>query len=123
MTSKDMAQQAELYITAVNQHDISIIEELYSDDATVEDPVGSEPRRGKEIIAMYREAFSKNIRAELTGAVRVAANFAVFPFHIALDNGDSTLEIEVIDLFEFDSDGYIRSMKAFWGPDNLTTTA
>jgi steroid delta-isomerase len=29
--------------------------------------------------------------------------------------------IDVIDVFEFDADGKVASMKAYWGPENIQT--
>lgn len=122
MSTQHKIHQVQQYIAALNQHDMAIVEQLYSEHATVEDPVGTKARRGREeIIAMYTGAFSANIRAELTGAVPVAGNYALFPFLIAFNTGDKQVEIEVIDQFEFDADGKVCSMRAFWGPENMTS--
>ena len=122
MTTQQMIHQVQQYIAALNQHDMGIIEQLYSESATIEDPVGSQPRRRRdEIVAMYTVAFSIDIQAELTGAVRVASNYALFPFRFAFTNAGVPVEVEAIDQFEFDADARVCSMRAFWGPENMTS--
>jgi steroid delta-isomerase len=95
---------------------------LYTDDATVEDPVGSEPLKGKAaIIRFYEVAFSSGISARLDGSVRLAANHAVFPFVVELNPGNGEMRIEVIDQFTFNDDNKVIAMRAFWGEQNMTT--
>ena len=44
-----------------------------------------------------------------------AANTAAFPFQVKM--GD--MSIDIIDVFEFDDQGKVVSMKAYWGPENM----
>jgi steroid delta-isomerase len=41
------------------------------------------------------------------------------PFCVDLDWAGQARTIEVIDVMEFDADGRIRSMKAYWGEANM----
>ena len=104
------------YIEFLNVSDIDSIAELYAEDATVEDPVGTEQIRGREAIhAFYGAALAnKNASFEQTGKARVAAGQVAFPMHIHIGG---THTIEVIDLMVFDDDGLITSMRAFWSTD------
>jgi steroid delta-isomerase len=112
----------EQYISALTNHDMAAITDLYTDDATVEDPVGSEPLKGKAaIIRFYEVAFSSGISARLDGSVRFAANHAVFPFVVELNPGNGEMRIEVIDQFTFNDDNKVIAMRAFWGEQNMTT--
>jgi steroid delta-isomerase len=112
----------EQYIKALSNHDMKAIEDLYSDNATVEDPVGSEPISGKEaIVRFYEVAFSSGMSARLDGPVRIAANHAVFPFTVELNPGNGEIRIEVIDQFTFNEDNKVIAMKAFWGEENMKT--
>jgi steroid delta-isomerase len=112
----------EQYISALTNHDMAAITDLYADDATVEDPVGSEPLKGKAaIIRFYEVAFSSGISARLDGSVRLAANHAVFPFVVELNPGNGEMRIEVIDQFTFNDDNKVIAMRAFWGEQNMTT--
>jgi len=112
----------ERYISALNNRDMAAITDLYADDATIEDPVGSDPIQGQDaIIRFYEVAFSSGISARLEGAVRFAANHAVFPFVVELNPGNGEMRIEVIDQFTFNDDNKVIAMKAFWGEQNMTT--
>jgi steroid delta-isomerase len=113
----------EQYIRALTEHDMAAISNLYADDATVEDPVGSEPLIGKAaIIRFYEVAFSSGISARLDGPVRIAANHAVFPFVVELNPGNGEMRIDVIDQFTFNDDNKVIAMKAFWGEENMKTS-
>lgn len=121
MNTSVMVQTVDKYIKALCEHDISIIEEIFDINATIEDPAGSEPRTGMETIkGFYQYAFSKNVKAELTGSVRCVGKTAVFPFFITMDTDDSTMKLEPIDMFEFNDEGKIQSMKAYWGKENCS---
>jgi steroid delta-isomerase len=101
---------------------MAAITDLYADDATIEDPVGSDPIQGQDaIIRFYEVAFSSGISARLEGAVRFATNHAVFPFVVELNPGNGEMRIEVIDQFTFNDDNKVIAMKAFWGEQNMTT--
>jgi steroid delta-isomerase len=112
----------EQYMRALTDHDMAAISDLYADDATVEDPVGSEPLSGKAaIIQFYEVAFSAGISARLDGPVRIAANHAVFPFVVELNPGNGEIRIDVIDQFTFNDNNKVIAMKAFWGEENMKT--
>lgn len=46
-----MTAVVQRYVAALNAGDLDGIVALFADDATVEDPVGSEPRRGRRRFA------------------------------------------------------------------------
>jgi steroid delta-isomerase len=109
------------YITALNAHDMAAVLEIYDADATLEDPVGTEPRCGmSQIRELYEIAFAQNVTARLNGDVRIAANFAAFPFAVALRPEGRAFKLEVIDVFEFNDRGKVIAQKAYWGPENLS---
>ena len=122
MSKNPRLAAVEQYIRGLNNRDMAAITDLYADDATVEDPVGSEPLKGKAaIIRFYEVAFSSGISARLDGSVRLAANHAVFPFVVELNPGNGEMRIEVIDQFTFNDDNKVIAMRAFWGEQNMTT--
>jgi len=110
---------ARRYVQALHDKDISVIEELYASDATMEDPVGSDPIVGiQAILEFYRLSGLPALRsAEMTGPVRCVENGVAFPFRLTfMNDGDETLQnLDVIDTFEFDETGRVISMKAYWG--------
>jgi steroid Delta-isomerase len=117
-TAEHMRDVLRRYAEGVTRGDCEAILALYADDATVEDPVGSEPRRGREeILQLYRDAAGK-VRLELEGRVRVAANCAAAPM-IARPTGMAGIVVEIVDVMTFDDDGLITSMRAYWSPDTM----
>jgi steroid delta-isomerase len=100
------------YMDAFSGADMDLIREIYADDAVVEDPVGTEPYVGIDaIVGFYEGAFATGAKIALSGDVRCAGNAAAFPFKVLMEGVD----ISPIDVFEFNADGKVQSMKAYWG--------
>lgn len=119
MSVEDRIAVAQAYVDALNNTDIEAVKAIYADDATVEDPVGSELTRGIDAIAeFYQRGFGMSLHLELTGAVRAAGNTIAFPFVINMEIEGQKSRIDVIDVFEFNDEGKVCSMKAYWGPEN-----
>ena len=93
ITPEYMQQIVDRYLAAINAGDMDAVMELYAEDASVEDPAGTEPKRGDAILQFYTSAFAGGAKVELTGPVR---------------------------LFEFDSAGKVSRMTAYFGPANMT---
>lgn len=103
------------YVEAFANSDMDIIRDLYADNATVEDPVGTEVRSGMDaIVAFYETALQSGAKLELTGTPRCSGNAVAFPFKVVM----GAMQIDIIDVFEFDAAGKVVSMKAYWGPEN-----
>ncbi len=121
LTPEYMQQIVDRYLAAINAGDMTAVMALYADDASVEDPVGTEPKRGDEILQFYTNAFSGGAKVELTGPVRISAKAAAFPFRAEITRADGpVIIVEVIDIFEFDPAGKIATMTAHFGPANIT---
>ena len=120
-TAEKMTETVNAYLAAINAGDMPAVMELYSADAAVEDPAGTEPKRGPDILDFYTNAFSGGAKVALTGAIRLSARAAAFPFRAEITQADkSVLIVEVIDIFEFDEAGKVRKMTAHFGPANIT---
>ena len=128
-----MRASVQAYFDLYNVKDAKGIADMFADDATVEDPFGTEPKRGKaEILKFYTMAMDTQATLERLGETRIAANIAAFPFAVEIGNLNAentavdvdlpagSMRIEVIDTFEFNDAGKITSMKAYWGPSNIT---
>jgi steroid delta-isomerase len=92
---------------------------LYAADAIVEDPVGSELRRGHGAIREFYAAFQDAKKDTELAELRVAGNEAAFLWHLTLDAGDSRTRISPVSLMTFDEDARITSMRAFWSPSDV----
>ncbi len=118
MDNSDKIAMVDRYVEAFAKGDVNIIRGMYADDAVVEDPVGSESHHGLEAIcAFYAGALGAGAKLKLTGPARCAGNAVAFPFQVVMPG----MQMDVIDVFEFNADGKISSMKAYWGPDNMQT--
>lgn len=108
------------YVKSLNTKDISIIKAMYAKNAVVHDPLGTPAKDGYDaVVKFYAEgAFNEQaqLSAELTGPVRVAGNSAAFSFNVFF-NG---MKLEVIDVFEFNAEGKVEVMKAYWSNANIT---
>lgn len=121
LTPEYMQQVVEDYLAAINAGDMAAVMALYADGAAVEDPVGTEPKRGDDILQFYTNAFSGGAKVELTGPVRISEKAAAFPFRAEITRTDGpVIIVEVIDIFEFDPAGKIAKMTAHFGPANIT---
>ena len=119
MQAADKIAAVEKYMQAFAKNDLNLIEEIYAEDATVEDPVGSEVHCGiAAIVEFYRRGMAAGAKLEITGPPRCAGNAVAFPFCC----NASGMRIQVIDVFEFNSEGKVVSMKAYWGPENVATS-
>ena len=50
---------------------------------------------------------------------RIAGNTAAFLFTLLTKAGDKEMELSPIDVMEFDDDGNIVSMKAYWSQADM----
>ncbi len=116
MEVSDKIAAVHKYVEAFDKADMNIIRDIYAEDAIVEDPVGTPVHSGIEAIcAFYEGALTAGAKLELTGAPRCAGNAVAFPFKAATND----FSVEIIDVFEFNDDGKVVSMKAYWGPENM----
>ncbi|CBL43856.1 Steroid delta-isomerase [gamma proteobacterium HdN1] len=103
------------YIQAVSTLDLDLIREIYASNATVEDPVGSPRHEGIDaILAFYGRIKGVGVTLALKDTPKCAGNAVAFPFTATI--GPTVMDI--IDVFEFNEDGKVLSMKAYWGPEN-----
>jgi steroid Delta-isomerase len=118
-TREAVTQTVNRYLELVATGTADDIVPLYTDDATIEDPVGSEFRRGRDAIREFYAAFQDAKKATELAELRVNGNEAAFFWHLTLDGGDSRTRISPISLMRFDEDAKITSMRAFWSPTDV----
>lgn len=92
---------------------------LFTPDATVEDPVGSGVRRGRdEIRDLYSRVEKQDRTVELL-FMHVNGNEAAFLARLTVITGDIRTRIDGIDVMTFDDAARIRSMRAFWAAPEI----
>lgn len=117
-----MKQGMQAYIDTFNRADAAGIADLYTDDATVEDPVGTPLKKGKkEIAEFYKVAVATGARLKLAAPIRGShGDSAAMAFDVELNMpGQGRMVIQVIDVMTFNDEGKFTSMRAFWGPGDM----
>lgn len=118
-SADDIRATVRKYVEAVGSGTAADIVALYRDDATVEDPVGSEPHVGVAAIRKFYEAIEPMERSTEMFSLRVAGDSAAFSFRVVTKFGDQTFTLDPIDVMTFDEDARITSMRAFWSQDDM----
>lgn len=119
-TPEQLIAAVHAYVAGFAAGDPDAIAALFAENATVEDPVGTEIRRGKAAIRdFYAFSMATGAKLELLGDPRCAADYVAFPFAVLLDWQGQKSRIEVIDTFRIDDSGKITEMRAFFGPANI----
>ena len=119
MAAQQVRETAERYVQLVSTGPTSEILALYATDAVVEDPIGSEPRHGHEAIGELYQALETMERKTELHTIRVAGNHVAVSFTLVGEVGGHRMTLSAIDAMEFDEQGKIKSMRAYWGPDDM----
>ncbi|MFD6896679.1 nuclear transport factor 2 family protein [Rhodococcus sp. NPDC060086] len=109
------------YMAALESGSSTTIAALYADDATLEDPVGSEPKVGRDAITKFYGALDGSKQTTELLSLKISGANAAFHFRVTTPMGGATYEVEPIDVMTFDEQGRITSMRAFWSPADLRT--
>ena len=117
METATLLKVVEKYVEAFEKADLNMIRQLYAEDATQEDPVGSPARHGiEEILEFYKAGFAMGMKLKLNGKPRCAGNSVAFAFDGVMEK----MTISPIDVFEVNANGKIQRMRAYWGPENVS---
>ena len=120
MPSQDaIAETVNRYLALVANGKADDILTLYVADATVEDPIGSDPRRGHDAIHEFYAGFQDAKKDTELAELRISGSEAAFLWHLTLDAGGSRTRISPISTMAFDEDAKITSMRAFWSPSDV----
>lgn len=106
------------YLDTVVNGNADEVAALYAEDATLEDPVGGgEVHIGRQAIAgFYNNISGAEVKTELL-SFRAGGTEAAFLFAITVGGA---MRIDPIEVMTFNADGQITSMKAYWGPQDIT---
>jgi steroid delta-isomerase len=118
VTAEHVRHVFQRYCELVTAGDFEAIALLYAENATVEDPVGSTPHRGRAAIREFYRASSGAVRLELEGRVRSAGNEGAAAM-VARPAADPSMRVETLDVMTFGDDGLVTSMRAYWSPDTI----
>ena len=110
----------ERYLDLVATGTADQIAELYAEDATLEDPVGSPVLQGREAIREFYGTFASMSKTTELLTIRTCGGEAAFGFRIATDTGGGVATMEPLEVMVFDEEGRIASMRAWWSEADLT---
>lgn len=124
-----MASQAEMkammfkYVERVNSGDVQGVVALYADDAVIEDPVGVPTQVGRAAITeFYAGACASGARVSIVaGPFATLANSAAMAAQVLVTiPGKGPSRIGLAEVMTFDDRCRITSMRAYWGPEDIT---
>lgn len=116
-SAEQISQTVHAYLDFVAKGDADQIATLYAVDATVEDPVGGEVHVGRQAIRNFYTAVENASSQTDVETLRVLGNEAAFYWTLTIHG----MRISIISVMTFDGDAKIASMKAYWGPENIST--
>ncbi|MHA3019835.1 nuclear transport factor 2 family protein [Mycobacterium sp. BMJ-28] len=122
-TPEQITATVHRYLELVANGAADEVADLYTSDATVEDPVGGEVHIGRQAIRGFY-ANIENVKGKTEiHTLRALGHEAAYYWQLALDFGNgAAMSIEIISVMTFDADAKITSMKAYWGPENVTNS-
>ena len=107
------------YPEMVSKGDVDGIVALYAEDATIEDPIGSELHRGQDGVRAFYQASAGTVVMKRTGPVRVAGSEAAAPLIVLIGPEGQQQALDIISVMKFDDAGLVQSMRAFWSMDAM----
>lgn len=119
-TPEDNAATVNRYLEFAAMGKVDDIVELYAEDATVEDPVGSEVHIGRQAIRGFYSAIPQGDNGTEVVTLRALGNEVAFFWALTVNIGEAKMRIEIISVMTFNAEGKIATMKAYWTPENVT---
>ncbi|WP_280446761.1 nuclear transport factor 2 family protein [Nocardia brasiliensis] len=114
-TSAAAVQAAQNYLDALCGNDLDSLIALFADDVTWEDPVGSEPVRGRAALRKIYAPVVGNFSAQLDTPIRGShANRAAMAFTFEADLDGTRSRARAIDIITVNDNGRITGLQAYW---------
>lgn len=119
-TDDQIANVIRRYVSLLASGSADDLLELFAEYATVEDPVGSDVRTGREEIHEFFSTLEAMDRQTELVLLRVVGNEAAFSFTITFKAGDTSMRLQPIDTMKFNRRGKITSVRSYFAPTDLT---
>ena len=120
--SKDrrIAEIMQAYVDAVSGDDVEAVVALFTEDAVVEDPIGTGSHVGHNALReFYQIAVDSVEKMVLEGNVRVRDQWGACAMLAYPKGMEMKFVIETLDVMEFNDAGKIIRMTAYWGDSNM----
>ena len=119
MSQETFQNQVSRYFAAIRAMDVEAWLATFAEGAVSEDPYGSPPHEGKVALGQFFNAIASAFESVAMRAdhLFISGNAAAVKFTIT-GKGKNGRDVvaEGIDVFEFDEEGLIRRIKAYWNP-------
>ncbi len=124
VSPEQMSAAVQAYVAAFDKGDPDAAAAIFAEDAVVEDPIGSPPHVGQAAIrAFYATSMKTGAKLILSGPPRLAPPHLAFAMQVRLNWQGRDMAIDVIDTMEFNADGKVSRMQAYFGPSNMSDTS
>lgn len=108
------------YVDGFNNADAEALIALFADDAVIEDPVGTAPKRGAEIAAWFRQGVAMEARLQLDTPIRGShGNAAAMAFTLHMVQDGQPVSVRSLDVIEVDAAGLIARLEGYWGEGDV----
>jgi len=112
------------YVDAITEGDVEGILNLFAEDAVVEDPIGSPPKVGKAALREFYEMTVESVETMiLEGNPRARDNWGACAMLAYPAGMDGKMEVETLDVMEFNDEGEVVAMTAYFGDGNLVMSS
>lgn len=120
-TEEQLRNTMQAYINALNKKDIEGIISLFAKGGTVEDPVGSVIEEASVGLKRLVGGLPPDATFTLDTPIRTShdCSGAAFAMTVELNLDGKHLTIHSIDVMQFDENGLITEMKAYYGQSNI----
>jgi steroid delta-isomerase len=117
---KKIAEIMLAYVDAVSGDDVEAVVALFTEDAVVEDPIGTGSHVGHNALReFYQIAVDSVEKMVLEGNVRVRDQWGACAMLAYPKGMEMKFVIETLDVMEFNDAGKIIRMTAYWGDSNM----
>lgn len=119
---EQIAAAMQAYVDAMSGDDVEAIISLFTENATIEDPIGSDPITGHAgLREFYQGGMDAVEKMTLEGNPRIRGNWGACAMRAYPKGMDLKFCMETLDVMEFNAEGKITRMTAYWGDRNIVT--
>jgi steroid delta-isomerase len=118
-----MRSAVETYLRAWAEKDKALFLSLFSEGASLEDPVGSPVHEGKEALGAFWDRVA-GLGLDMNGELHrliCCGNECLADFTMRSTQSGMGMAVRIVDHFSFDSEGRFKSMRAFWDDGGMST--
>ena len=117
---KKVVETMQAYVDAVSGDDVEAVVALFTEEAVVEDPIGTGSHVGHNALrTFYQIAVDSVEKMVLEGNPRVRNQWGACAMLAYPKGMDMKFVIETLDVMEFNDAGEIIRMTAYWGDSNM----